>query len=158
MKKLTLGQRFRVNVDVYSRYSTSDYLVAEEHIPSGALFVEGSLSGSFTRYERRGQKLVMYFKPGGISDINYELVAHAPGKYRSLPTVFRDATQRSRMRLGSAGSLEILPPGGESGDPYNMNPNEHFELARKMFEDGRFDDALVHLEALYNNPSDRVGF
>ena len=27
-----------------------------------------------------------------------------------------------------------------------------------MFEDGRFDDALVHLEALYNNPSDRVGF
>ncbi len=158
VKKLTLGQRFRVNVDVYSRYSTSDYLVAEEHIPAGALFVEDSLSGNFTRYERRGQKLVMYFKPGGISDINYELVAHAPGNYRSLPTVFRDATQRGRMRLGSAGSIEILPPGGESGDPYNMNRHEHFELARKMFEDGRFDDALVHLEALYNNPSDRVGF
>ena len=149
--QLELGQRFRTHVNMSNRRSTPDYLVWEEHIPAGALLVEGSLSGNFTRHEKRGQKILFYFKPGHVSDLGYQLVAHTPGEFRVLPGVLRDATDRGRMRLGNAGKLQILPPGGESPDAYTMNMQEHFELAKKLFADGQFVEAQKHLDTLYNN-------
>ena len=155
--KLALGQRFRTQVQVKNKHHTSDYLVWEEHLPAGALLVEGTLSGNFTRHERRGQKMLCYFKPGTVGHLRYELVAHAPGKFRVLPSVLRDAVDRGRMRLGKAAELEFLAPDRPSPDPYQMNASERYVLATKLFEDGRFAEARKHLDVLYDvKPKDRI--
>ena len=75
--------------------------------------------------------------------------------YRVLPGILRDTFNRGRMRVGKEGALEILAPGQKSQDPYEMNGAEHFELARKLFDDGRFDEAQAHLDALFADTNDR---
>ena len=150
--KLELGQRFRAFVKIMNKRHVPDYLVWEETLPAGALLVEDTLKGNFTRHERRGQKLIFYFKPGVIGNLDYEMVAHAPGKFRILPNVLRDAVDRGRMRLGKPAELEFLAPGKKSPDPYEMNRDERYALATKLFDDGRFDEARKHLDVLYDVP------
>ena len=36
-----------------------------------------------------------------------------------------------------------------------MNGAEHFELATKLFDDGRLDEAQKHLDALFADKNDR---
>jgi len=154
--KLELGQRFRAFVKIMNKRHIPDYLVWEETLPAGALLVEGTLEGNFTRHERRGQKMIFYFKPGVIGNLDYELVAHAPGKFRILPNVLHDAVDRSRMRLGKAAELEFLAPGKQSPDPYQMNGAERYALATNLFGDGKLDEARKHLDVLYDvAPKDR---
>ena len=110
---LEIGQRFRTQVSFYNNTSgrrQSEYLVYEEHIPTGTLLVAGSLSGNYKRVEIEGSKIRFYFAPGHLNQITYELVAHAPGKYRVLPGIVHDAVDRSRMRVGKSSHLEILKP------------------------------------------------
>ena len=156
VKALELGQRVRVQVSVSNPWEQNKrYLTWEEPIPAGMLLVEGSVQGNFRRVEKTGSRLLLYFVPGALSDVSYELVAHAPGTYRVLPSVLHDATNRGEMRMGPASELTILTPGGKSQDPYEMNYGEHFELATKLFNDGRFDDAQKHLDVLFDNPGYR---
>ncbi len=75
-----------------------------------------------------------------------------------LPGILRDTFDRGRMRVGKESQLEILAPGQKSQDPYEMNGSEHFEFANKLFGDGRFDEAQVHLDALFAKQSDRRRF
>lgn len=155
---LELGQRFRAHVSFQNNTNggrQSEYLVYEEYIPTGTLLVAGSLSGNYKRVETEGSRIRFYFAPGQLNQINYELVAHAPGKYRVLPGIIHDAVDRGRMRVGKPGELEILKPGVKSLDPYQTNGAEHFELATKYFDDGRWDEAQVHLDALFANQEDR---
>ena len=155
---LELGQRFRTHVtfrNSTNRAQQNKYLVFEEHIPTGTLLVAGSLSGNYKRVETEGSKLRFYFAPGQLNQISYELVAHAPGKYRVLPGIVHDAVNRSRMRVGKSGNLEVLKPGAKSLDPYRTNGAEHFELATKFFNDGRSGEAQEHLDALFANKDDR---
>jgi hypothetical protein len=155
---LELGQRFRTHVSFHNNTSDgrqSEYLVYEEHIPTGTLLVSGSLAGNYKRVETEGSKIRFYFAPGRLNQINYELVAHAPGKYRVLPGIVRDVVDRGRMRVGKSSDLEILKPGEKSADPYKTNGAEHFELATKLFNDGKMDDAQAHLDALFADKDDR---
>ena len=154
VQQLTMGQRFRATIRAKT-YDHQNYFVWEEHIPAGALYVEGSLKGNFDRVEHSGSKMMLYFRPGTLGNVGYEMVAHAPGDFRLLPTVIRDASDRGRMRVGAAGRLQILRPGQESPDPYVMNRREHYELATKLFNDGRLDDALKHIDVLFNDPAHR---
>ncbi len=158
---LELGQRFRTHVSFHNSTSNGrqkEYLVYEEHIPTGALLVAGSLAGNYKRIETEGSKLRFYFAPGHLNQINYELVAHAPGKYRVLPGIIHDAVDRGRMRVGKPRDLEILRPGAKSKDPYKTNGAEHFELATKLFNDGKQDEAQKHLDALFADKDDRKRF
>ncbi len=102
---LELGQRFRTQVSFHNNTSggrQKEYLVYEEHIPTGTLLVAGSLAGNYKRVETEGSKIRFYFAPGQLNQITYELVAHAPGKYRVLPGIVHDAVDRSRMRVGKS--------------------------------------------------------
>ena len=151
VKELNLGQRFRAHVRIYNRYSHDRYLLLEEKIPAGALLVEGSVRGNFDRLQRRGSSLLLSYKPGRVGDLHYEMVAHAPGHYRILPGVLRDASDRGQMRVGKTAELTILDPLGKSGDRYQMNRTEHFELASKLFSDGKNVEAENHLNVLFEN-------
>ena len=157
VQSLELGQRFRAYVSFDSDW-TDDYVVYEEYIPTGTLLVAGSLRGNYKRVETIGSKIRFYFAPGSIETIHYELVAHAPGKYRVLPGIVYDAIDRSRMRVGKATQLEILKPDVKSADPYKTNGDEHYELATKLFADGQFDVAQQHLDALFANKVSRKRF
>ena len=158
VKSLELGQRFRTQVsfhNINSAENQKNYFVYEEYVPTGTLLVAGSLQGNYKRVETEGSKMRFYFAPGSLGYIHYELVAHAPGKYRVLPGIIHNAVDRGRMRIGEASVLEILKPGAKSMDPYKMNGAEHFELASKRFSDGKMDEAQAHLDALFENKDDR---
>lgn len=152
-----VGQRFRASTKFTNTHPShqQDYLVFEEQLPAGALLVDGSLRGNFKRSEVDGSTLRLYFAPGNIGTINYELVAHAPGDYKILPGILRDTFDSGRMRVGKEAKLKILPPGDESDDPYKMNGDEHFELGSKLFNDGKLDEAQTHLDALFADKDDR---
>lgn len=142
VSELELGQRIRAHVSFYNSTTGNrqkEYMVYEEYLPTGTLLVEGSMSGNYKRVETDGSRIRFYFAPGTLSSINYELVAHIPGKYRVLPGVVYDAVNRSRMRVGKSRELVILPEGEKSSDEYKMNASEHFELATKLFNDGKMN-------------------
>jgi len=158
VKSLELGQKFRTYVSFHNSTSGNrqkEYLVYEEYIPAGTLLVAGSMSGNYKRVETEGSRMRFYFAPGYLNNVNYELVAHAPGKYRVLPGIVHDSIDRGRMRVGSPAEIEILRPGGASKDPYHLNGTEHFELASKHFNDGQLTEAQNHLDALFANKDDR---
>lgn len=158
--KLELGQRVRVSVSVNhpKNISQNRYLTWEETIPAGMMLVEKSVRGNFRSLDTTGSRIQMHFVPGNLSTVSYELVAHAPGKYRVLPGVIRDGGNSGTMRIGSPGELTILGLDELSDDPYALNRDEHFELANKLFNDGHFDKALVHLDTLFNNKDDRGAY
>ncbi len=154
---LEIGQRFRTTANIQGTHAhlQKDYLVYEGHLPAGTLLVEGSLVGNFKRSEIDGSTIRLYFAPGHIGNIGYELVAHIPGTYRMLPGILRDTFNSGRMRVGKESKIEILRPGEKSKDPYKMNGAEHFELATKRFKDGKMDEAQDNLDALFANKDDR---
>ncbi|MFT4547437.1 MAG: tetratricopeptide (TPR) repeat protein, partial [Verrucomicrobiales bacterium] len=161
VKSLELGQRFRASFSFYNATDTTnnDYMMVEEHLPAGTLLVAGSLRGDFKRSEVDGSTLRLYFAPG-ISRgqnryVSYELVAHAPGKCRVLPPIAYNTMNRGEMSVGKPGEIEILRPGAKSKDPYKINSQEHFELANKLFGDGKLTEAQKHLDALFADKNQR---
>lgn len=155
VSSLEMGQRFRATAIIHNSAHQNSYLVYEGHLPAGTLLVEGSMTGNFKRSEIDGSTFRLYFSPGRVNYVNYELVAHIPGKYRILPGILRDTLNRGRMRVGSESQLEVLRPGEKSKDQYDMNGSEHYELAQKLFNDGKMDEAQEHLDALFANKYDR---
>jgi hypothetical protein len=157
---LEFGQRVRVSVSVYQPKDTiqSRYLTWEETIPAGMMLVEKSVKGNFRSLETSGSRIQIHFPPGGIANLSYELVAHAPGKYRVLPGVIRDGGNSGTIRIGAPGELTVLAPGQATGDPYIINRNEHYELAICHFGDGSYDKALGHLNTLFDNKDYRNSY
>ncbi|MCF7854144.1 MAG: tetratricopeptide repeat protein [Candidatus Pacebacteria bacterium] len=154
VRHLESGQRMEVYVDFYESNQVG-YLLVEEPLPAGTLLVEGSLSGNFSRYEVAADKITFYYRSGHhIGDIRYELVGYAPGDYRVLPTVIRDAMHPGRMRIGKPNQVAVLAPNETTPDPYQMNRAELFELGRLNFDDGIYDQALEYLAELFKRDRD----
>lgn len=149
--EVEIGERVRVVTKVYN-YSNAvgDFRVWEEHLPAGFLLVDGSLKGSFQRYEVGDGKITLYYSPSkSVGDIHYELVAYAPGTYHVLPPVVRDYFNPQRMTMGSDRTITVLPPGKKSNDPYKMNRHERYELASLNFKDGNYEQSLGYLLELF---------
>ena len=152
VRNIEIGQRVKVHVDIYGSSSRKTYTVLEEHLPAGMMLVAGSLSGGFIHHEVHAGRIVMYYPPGKyVSDINYELIGYATGKYRALPTVIRDTLHPGRMRVGKRGDLAVLRPGEKTDDPYKMNDSERFVLGQLYFKDGLYTEAIEHLSHLFKN-------
>ncbi len=158
VSRLRLGQRVRVAVHTANRSHYPNPLLWEEPLPAGMLLVPGSVEGNFDRLEEEQGILRLHYRPGEIQTLGYELVAHAPGAFRVLPSTLRDATDRSRMRIGSAAELQIFPPGSNPQEEYRMNANERFELAGHLFRDGKYEDSRAHLDALFADAQGRRNF
>jgi alpha-2-macroglobulin len=150
VKNLPVGEQVRVYVDTYNYTTYKEPWIWEEYFPLGTTLVPGSIKpGSAKRYEVGDGKITFYLPTGSLRDIEYRLVAYAPGTYRVLPSVIRSRFQPQRMIVGPTSELTILAPGEDSPDPYSMNTSEHFELARLNFDDKNYDTALEHLNVLF---------
>jgi tetratricopeptide (TPR) repeat protein len=127
----------------------SDYLMVEESMPAGMLLMRDSVRGNVAHYAASPGKLLFYFSPQQpLSHICYELVAYAPGRYRTLPTAISDGHDPSRLRLGQAGEITVLAPGERSSDEYFMNNDELYALGSRYFNDNRYVEALSYLAKL----------
>ena len=168
--QLEAGARTHVSVNVtpkkndilLSRLDKDRHLVVDEYFPAGTTVVEGSIEGDFYHHELGDGVIHFYYKPGGrVRRYTYQLISYAPGEYRVLPTVIRDARHPGDMRLGTVASLTVLGPGEKSPDQYHMNDNEAYTLGKAYFDDGRYSDALpllerLHADSFYYNKKETV--
>jgi tetratricopeptide (TPR) repeat protein len=161
------GMRTYVTVDV-QEYTSNRYLVIDEYLPAGTMLVEGSVSGNHQHYEVGDGMITFYYPPNQrVEDYRYQLVSYAPGTYRAMPTVIRDAMRPGEMRIftptienppnpplkkgGIIGhnTLTVLAPGEKSKDEYKMNDSELYELGKAYFDDGKYAEAMEFVEELY---------
>ena len=151
--QLEAGARTYVTVDV-EEYTSNRYLVIDEYLPSGTMLVEGSVSGKHQYYEVGDGVITFYYPPRQrVKDYRYQLVSYAPGTYRVMPTVIRDAMRPGEMRIfvpeNAHDALIVLAPGEKSKDEYRMNHSELYELGKAHFDDGRYAEAMEYLEKLH---------
>ena len=153
VRNVEIGQRIKVHLEMHDSGVTEEvraYRVLEEHLPAGAVLVEGSVKGGFSHYEATPTKITMYFPPGQrMYGVDYQLVGYSTGSYRVLPAVARDATRPSWMRVGPATELNVLAPGQASSDPYAWNAPERFRMGKALFDDGLYAEALKYLTELH---------
>jgi len=149
------GQRLRVRLELKApKQAQNGYVIIDEPLPGGCMFVPGSLEAEHARLEQLPGMLRLWFIPGTFTadtQISYELMAMHPGSYRITHTRVRDACQHERFNAGPDGKLTILAPGQPSTDPYVMNGFEHLELAELLFDEGELETARSHLELLRND-------
>jgi len=151
VKNIEIGQRVMVHVDLYESYSQNSYTVVEEYIPAGFILVKDSLKGRHQHHVIDGDRITMYYRAGqAVQDFTYELIGHATGTFRILPTTIRDQFNPQKMRVGKSAALTILKPDENTSDPYVMNDGERFQLAKLHFNDGHYEQAKVYLTHLYN--------
>lgn len=143
------GERTYVSVDI--REGALDrYLIIQEYLPAGTMLVDGSISGEFQHYQTGDGTITFYYPPGRyLRGYQYQLVSYAPGVYRVMPSVIRDAMKAGDMRIGESAALGVLAPGEKSRDEYKMNDAELYELGKAYFDDGQYTDALPLLSQLY---------
>jgi len=149
--QLADGQRTNVSVNIIEAY-TNRYLVISEYIPAGTMLVSKSVTGNYQYYETGDGIITFYYLPGrDVKDFKYQLVSYAPGMYKVLPTIIRDAMNPDQMRIGEIDTLEVLAPGEKSKDEYKMNDSELYEFGRVYFEEGNYADSLSMLSKLYES-------
>ena len=139
------GQRVRVEVEIEDERESKGYLVWDEAMPGGCALIPGTLRGNFAKVEETPAGLRLYYKPRELMGLSYDLVALSPGKFAVPATRIRDAYHAGKFESGGECKLEILPPGVQSPDPYEMNTTEHFALAERRFARGEFAQADVEL-------------
>jgi len=148
------GMRTYVTVDIQD-HTSNRYLVIDEYLPVGTMLVEGSVSGNHQYYEVGDGVITFYYPPmRRVKDYRYQLVSYAPGTYRVMPTVVRDAMRPGEMRIffipeKGYDTLVVLAPGEKSKDVYEMNDSELYELGKAHFDDGKYAEAMEFLEKLY---------
>ena len=144
--------RVSANVDMKGIPQTgpSEYLVIDEYIPAGTTIVADTITGDFRHYELGDGVIRFYYiRKTRWLNYNYQLVSYAPGDYRVLPTVIRNALHLHDMWLGHISSLTVLAPGETSTDRYKMNQPERFALGTAYFNDGVYSEALPLLAKLH---------
>jgi TolA-binding protein len=145
--------RTYVSVDV-QEHKSNRYLVIDEYLPAGTILVEGSVSGNHQYHEVDDGVITFYYPPNQpFRDYRYQLVSYAPGTYRAMPTVIRDAMRPGDMRILESekgyDTLAVLAPGEKSTDEYKINDSELYELGKAHFDDGKYAEAMEYLEKLY---------
>ena len=144
--------RVSANVDMKGIPQTgpSEYLVIDEYIPAGTTIVADTITGDFRHYELGDGVIRFYYiRKTRWLNYNYQLVSYAPGDYRVLPTVIRNAMHPHDMWLGHISSLTVLAPGETSTDRYKMNQPERFALGTAYFNEGIYSEALPLLAKLH---------
>jgi len=147
------GERTYISVDV-QEHTSNRYLVIDEYLLAGTMLVESSISGNHQYHEVGDGVITFYYPPNQrFRDYRYQLVSYAPGTYRSMPTVIRDAMRPGEMRIlvteDGYDTLAVLAPGEESKDEYKINDSELYELGSSNFDDGKYAEAIEYLEKLH---------
>lgn len=156
LTQLPVGKRGCVQLDL-SRSEASEraaperleYLVITEPIPSGASVIESSVRGGFDHFEIGPGAMTFYV--GGrksIAPIRYEVCGYLPGVYRAAPTVIRSAYRPDQLAVSAPKPLVVLPRGATGSDPYQLTPDELYNLGARLLEKGRKQEAAQRLSEL----------
>lgn len=128
------------------------YLVLSEPIPAGCTVLDGSISGSFERYEIEAGRINFYLgDQPHLSDLSYTLVGYVPGSYKTVPTALRDFYDPSRLAVGTAKDLTVLDASESSRDDYRLSPDELYHLGRWELDRKKYAVAHEHLSQLFDN-------
>ncbi len=142
-----MPRRLRLTSDRDQKF---DYLVLTEPIPAGCVVLDGSVSGSYERFEIEPGQITFYIgDTRDVSDIRYSLLGYVPGKYRVPQSILRSFYAPSLFAVSTASTLEVLPADGKSIDEYKLSPDELFALGKIEFEKGNFESAHEHLTKLF---------
>ena len=156
LEQLPVGRRGSVELELWRHnlsYGTPEegleYLVVTEPIPSGTTVIEKSVRGNFERFEIGPGQITFYVgNRRDIGMIHYELYGYLPGKYRTAPTVVRNAHRPEQLLVSKPKQLVVLPQGAKSSDPYRLTPQELYELGKRTFAKKDFRTAMGHLTEL----------
>ncbi len=156
LTQLPIGQRGHVILSAWRNDTPSrtpdqelPYLVITEPILSGTSVVENSIHGAFERYELVPGAIIFYVgNRRHLGTIQYELNGYLGGRYRSAPTIVRDAYNAAQIAVSDTKELEVLPLGSTSSDPYRMTPQEMFELGKRFFDKRDFAATATQLGKL----------
>ncbi|WP_395742639.1 MG2 domain-containing protein [Prosthecobacter sp.] len=155
VKVAAYGQRLRVRLNLKApKEAQTGYVIIDEPLPAGCLFIPGSLKAPHARMEQLPGMLRLWFIPRTFTEnteISYELMALHPGSYHIPHTRVRDACRHDQFNAGPDGKLTILSPGQPSTDAYAMNGFERLELAELLFDEDALEEARTHLEILRND-------
>ena len=156
LTQLPVGQRGHVTVSLNRQGVGGDtpqehleYLIVTEPIPAGAAVLEDTISGGFDRYEITPDAIIFYISNRFRStQLSYAIHGYLAGEFSLLPTVVRDAYRPDQMAFAPAGRLKVIPYGQKSQDDYRLSPRELFGLGRLAYSQGRYQEAVEHLQKL----------
>ena len=131
--------------------NTRDYLILTESIPSGCTVLDGSITGTFERYELEPGRIKFYLGNARYpSDIRYTLIGYVPGQFRTPQTVLSSFYDPSQMAVAGVKSVQVLPAGEVSADEYRLTPDEQYHFGERYLAKGNIEKAHEHLSALFS--------
>ena len=129
-----------------------DYLVLTEPIPAGCSILDGSIRGSFERYEiEPGQITFFIGNQRYPNDISYTLVGYLPGRYRAAPSMLQNYFKPGEFTISQSKTLQVLQSGSDPVDEYKWTPDELYYLGGQAFAQGEHESAHEYLTDLYSN-------
>ncbi len=149
-RRVVVDLRFARLTPADEARSRPEYAVITDPIPAGARVIEKSIEGPVERYEIGPAGITFHvIHSERVGTIRYELVAEAEGTYRTGPTLMRHAHRAGGLySSGGSFTLEVLPRGAESADPYRLTPDELYALGKHHFRHQQYQQAEEHLREL----------
>ncbi|MBI3921310.1 MAG: tetratricopeptide repeat protein [Armatimonadetes bacterium] len=130
------------------------YVVVRDPLPVGCRVVEGTIQGSFERFEKQPGALLFFYRaenaPWSSGSYGYELVGTLPGSYRALPAHVWSYYQPDHYAFSEVSPLSVLPRGQETTDKYRVTPDELYHLGKALYEAKRFEEADQRLSEFYD--------
>jgi len=149
------GQFVQVQTTWYAptAFPVGRYLVLREPLPSGCKVLEGSIQGTFERYELGDAEITFFFRSDDVryasGSVSYDLYGSLVGAYRVLPPRLWAYYQPAYFASGQPGTLRVLRRDQTSSDPYRLTPDERYFLGRAYFERKDYAQAEGHLAELF---------
>jgi uncharacterized protein YfaS (alpha-2-macroglobulin family) len=140
-------RRFNTTTRADERY---DYLVLTDPIPAGCRILDGSVTGSFERYEIQPGQVTFYIgdtrSPG---DIRYTLLGYVPGEFRAPQSILRSFYDPSQFALSTVKKLNVLGSAEQTVDKYRLTPDELYYFGEKHMAKQEYQQAHEHLSQLF---------
>jgi hypothetical protein len=154
--QLQRGRSTRATINYYHNASTRreadewPYLALHVPLPAGTSVLPDSVQGNFERFLLLDHELVVFLgqRPGS-GWLRYDLIGSVPGEYRALPPRLVDLADPSRVAIGEARDLAVLPRDRASTDEYRETPDELYHLGMAALEEDDEELAYTMLTRLY---------
>lgn len=153
LKELEFGERTIVRLQIGGPRE-QNYVIVQDHLPAGCIFLKDSLQGPVDHYEIQGNTLTLYLRAMGTwSEVSYQLRGVFPGAYRIPPALVTSAETPEQIYATSSANLILLEEGKTAKDAYQPTPDERYHLGLRYFEEGNYEKSCGYLTTLMNTYS-----
>ncbi|MFB3785819.1 MAG: MG2 domain-containing protein [bacterium] len=150
LEEIQPGERVNVQLRIEARNDV-DYVVVEDHIPAGFLFIKESLQGSVDQYTLKGNTLTFYLRgPRRYFSIQYQLRGRYSGTYRVPPATVTVMEDPGSIYATASNTIVVLPEGKQPKEEYHPTPDELYTLGLRNFDDKHYEEAKRFLTQLFN--------